>query len=117
MAGAGFDAAMINGADGGLKDRLGRAAYVCTGAENLRAEPFEAKIKVDGVGWYEGTASCILLGNVGELFGGIEVFEDAEPDDGLLELGVITAEGIGRSGRGRSRAPPSGRRTSRRSSG
>ena len=37
MAGAGFDAAMIRDADGGLKDRLGRAAYVWAGSKNLRA--------------------------------------------------------------------------------
>jgi diacylglycerol kinase (ATP) len=92
MAGAGFDAAMIKDASG-LKDRLGRAAYVLSGSRNLGVEPFTAKIKVDGVGWYEGAASCILLGNVGDLFGGIEVFEDARPDDGLLDLGVVTAEG------------------------
>ena len=36
MAGAGFDAAMIHDADGGLKDRLGRVAYVWTGSKNLR---------------------------------------------------------------------------------
>jgi diacylglycerol kinase (ATP) len=95
MAGAGFDAAMIRDAgEGGLKDRLGRVAYVWTGSENLRSKPFRAKIKVDGVGWYKGKASCILLGNVGELFGGFETFEDARPDDGKLELGVVTAEGI-----------------------
>jgi YegS/Rv2252/BmrU family lipid kinase len=92
MAGAGFDAAMIKDASG-RKERLGRAAYVLSGAANLKVEPFTAKIKVDGVGWYEGAASCILLGNVGDLFGGIEVFEDARPDDGLLDLGVVTAEG------------------------
>jgi diacylglycerol kinase (ATP) len=92
MAGAGFDAAMIKDA-GGRKARLGRAAYVLSGAGHLNGDPFAAKIKVDGVGWYDGPASCILLGNVGELFGGIEVFADAEPDDGLLDLGVVTAEG------------------------
>ena len=94
MAGAGFDAAMIRDADGGLKDRFGRVAYVWTGSENLRSKPFRAKIEVDGVGWYKGKASCILLGNVGELFGGVEVFEDARPDDGKLELGVVTADGL-----------------------
>jgi YegS/Rv2252/BmrU family lipid kinase len=94
MAGAGFDAAMIRGADGGLKDRFGRVAYVWTGSENLRSKPFRATIKVDGVGWYKGKASCILLGNVGELFGGVEAFEDARPDDGKLELGVVTADGL-----------------------
>jgi diacylglycerol kinase (ATP) len=48
---------------------------------------------VDGTPWYEGPASCILFGNVGRLFGGIEVFADAVIDDGLLDLGVVTAEG------------------------
>jgi diacylglycerol kinase (ATP) len=92
MAGAGFDAAMIKGADN-LKDRLGRGAYVLGGAANLTAASFEAKIKVDGTRWYKGPASCILVGNVGELFGGIEVFADAQPDDGMLDVGVLTSEG------------------------
>ena len=94
MAGAGFDASMIQEADGGLKDRLGRLAYVWTGSRNLRAKAFNAKIKVDGVPWYAGAASCILVGNVGRLFGGIEVFGDARPDDGRLEIGVVNADGV-----------------------
>jgi YegS/Rv2252/BmrU family lipid kinase len=94
MAGAGFDASMIHDADGSLKDRLGRIAYVWTGSRNLRARPFHAKIKVDGVPWYTGAASCILVGNVGRLFGGIEVFADARPDDGRLEIGVVHADGV-----------------------
>jgi len=94
MGGAGFDARMIGDADGGLKDRFGRLAYVWTGAKHLREKPFRAKIKVDGARWYDGDASCILLGNVGKLFGGVEAFEDARPDDGVLELGVVSAEGV-----------------------
>lgn len=100
MAGAGFDAAMIRDAgNGGLKERLGRAAYVWTGSENLRSKPFRAAIEVDGVKWYRGKASCILLGNVGTLVGGVDVFEDARPDDGRLELGVVTADGVVEWGR------------------
>lgn len=91
MAGAGFDAAMIKGAED-LKDRFGRAAYVVGGAANLDSASFEAKIKVDGTRWYKGPASCILVGNIGSLFGGIEVFADARPDDGLLDIGVLTSE-------------------------
>lgn len=95
MAGAGFDAAMIRDAgDGGLKERLGRVAYVWTGSENLRSKPFRADIEVDGANWYKGKASCILFGNVGKLVGGVEAFEDARPDDGKLELGIVTAEGL-----------------------
>ena len=35
MAGAGLDALMIRDADGALKKRLGRAAYIFTGAKNI----------------------------------------------------------------------------------
>jgi diacylglycerol kinase (ATP) len=94
MAGAGLDAAMIKDADAGLKDQIGRVAYVWTGARNLRGKPFGAKIRVDGTSWFDDTASCILVGNVGRLFAGVEAFEDAKPDDGKLEIGVVTAEGL-----------------------
>ena len=100
MAGAGFDAAMIRDAgEGGLKERLGRVAYVWTGSENLRSKPFRADIEVDGANWFKGKASCILFGNVGKLVGGVEAFEDARPDDGKLELGIVTAEGLVEWGR------------------
>jgi YegS/Rv2252/BmrU family lipid kinase len=95
MAGAGLDAHMIRDADGGLKDRFGRLAYIWTASKNLRAEPFKAKIDINDELWYKGNASCVLLGNVGSLFGGIEAFDNAEPDDGLLEVGVTNAEGLG----------------------
>jgi diacylglycerol kinase (ATP) len=94
MAGAGFDASMIRQADGSLKDRFGRVAYVWAGSKSMRAKPFQAKIAIDGASWYSGSASCILIGNMGRLFGGIEVFEDARPDDGRLEIGVVNADGV-----------------------
>jgi diacylglycerol kinase (ATP) len=94
MAGAGFDAEMIREAEAGLKDRVGRVAYVWTGVNQLGRKPFEAEIKVDGTSWFQGKASCVLLGNVGELFAGVEAFEGARPDDGVLELGVVTADSV-----------------------
>jgi diacylglycerol kinase (ATP) len=93
MAGVGFDAAMIRGADD-LKERIGRMAYVWSGSRNLREQPFDAAIEVDGAEWFDGRATCILVGNVGEVFAGVEVFPDARPDDGQLELGVVTADGL-----------------------
>ena len=94
MAGTGVDAAMLRDADGGLKDELGRIAYVWTGLKALRAKPFRAEVKIDGVSWFKGEATCVLVGNVGGLFGGIEVFGDAKPDDGKLEVGIVTADGF-----------------------
>ena len=95
MAGAGFDAHMIDDADGGLKDRFGRIAYVWTASKSLRDEPFKARIEINNELWYKGKASCVLFGNVGSLFGGVEAFDNATPDDGLLEVGVTNAEGLG----------------------
>lgn len=92
MAGAGFDAAMLREASD-AKDGMGRAAYILGGLRNLRTEAFQAEVKIDGVSWYQGPASCILIGNVGELFGGMTAFEDASPEDGLLDVGLVTAEG------------------------
>jgi YegS/Rv2252/BmrU family lipid kinase len=92
MAGAGFDAAMIRGADD-RKERLGRAAYILSGAKSMRTETFGAKIKIDGAPWYDGPATCVLVGNIGDLFAGVEVFPDAAVDDGLLDVAVMTAEG------------------------
>jgi diacylglycerol kinase (ATP) len=91
MAGAGLDARMIKDADRGMKDRFGRAAYLYTGARNLGARRVMAAIEVDGRRFFTGRVSCVLVGNVGKVLGGIEAFSGARPDDGALELGVVTA--------------------------
>ncbi|MER5627668.1 YegS/Rv2252/BmrU family lipid kinase [Streptosporangium sp. NPDC002544] len=113
MAGVGFDAAMVEEADRGLKDRLGRVAYVWTGLRHVRGELVPTEVRIDGVTWFEGEASCLLLGNVGTITGGIEAFDDARPDDGWLEIGVTTAKGpiqwarvLGRMSTGRSEESP-----------
>ncbi|HEY3878789.1 MAG TPA: diacylglycerol kinase family protein [Trebonia sp.] len=91
MAGAGFDARMISDADRGTKDRLGRAAYVVTGIRNLAARRVRATVEVDGRRFFTGKLSCVLAANVGKILGGVEAFPQARPDDGRLELGVVTA--------------------------
>jgi diacylglycerol kinase family enzyme len=95
MAGAGLDALMIRDADRGMKDRVGRAAYLWTGAKNLSSSPVKARVKVDGRKVFSGTVTCVLVGNVGSAFGGIEIFDGSRPDDGLLEVGVVTAKSRG----------------------
>jgi YegS/Rv2252/BmrU family lipid kinase len=91
MAGAGFDARMIADADRGAKDRLGPAAYVVTGIRNLGARRVRATVAVDGKPFFIGKVACVLTANVGKILGGVEAFPQAQPDDGLLELGVVTA--------------------------
>jgi YegS/Rv2252/BmrU family lipid kinase len=91
MAGAGFDARMIAHADGGMKERDGKLAYAWPGARSIGAQRARAEIKVDGNRWFRGRVSCVLVGNVSHIVGGIEVFKESRPDDGRLELGVVTA--------------------------
>lgn len=93
MAGAGFDAIMMKAARGGLKDRFGRLAYVWTGTRATRTEPVRMSVLVDGADWFNGQATCLLLGNMGTVTAGLTAFPDARPDDGLLEVGVVTACG------------------------
>jgi diacylglycerol kinase family enzyme len=95
MAGAGLDARMIRDTDGGPKDRYGRLAYIWAASKNLRVKPFKARVEVNGDLWYKGDASCLLIGNVGALFGGLEAFDSASPEDGVLEVGVTHAESLG----------------------
>jgi diacylglycerol kinase (ATP) len=113
MAGAGFDGELIRDADRGLKDRLGRVAYAWTGVRHVRDGAVPMRVTVDGEEWYAGAASCVLLGNVGTITGGIRAFDDASPHDGKLEVGVATAEGalewartLGRMATGRSAGSP-----------
>lgn len=93
MAGVGFDARMIGGADRSSKDKLGRLAYVRSGVSAMRASAVKLRIKVDGNPWFKGKATCVLVGNVPAVSGGLEVFPDAEPDDGILDVGLVTARG------------------------
>ena len=93
MAGAGFDGAMINDVDGESKERLGRVAYVRSSVKAMAGPRPTAKIRIDGRPWFEGPTSCVLVGNVGTVIGGLKLFELASPTDGRLDVGVINAEG------------------------
>jgi YegS/Rv2252/BmrU family lipid kinase len=93
MAGVGFDGAMIRDADRNLKDRLGKLAYVWAGLRHINGEAPHAQVMIDGVKWFDDEASCVLVGNVGTITGGIHAFDDAKPDDGWLDVGVATAQG------------------------
>jgi YegS/Rv2252/BmrU family lipid kinase len=93
MAGVGFDGAMIQEADRKMKDRLGKLAYVWSGLRHVNGSKPTARVLVDGVKWFDDEASCVLVGNVGTITGGIHAFDDAKPDDGWLDVGVATAQG------------------------
>lgn len=92
MAGIGFDAVTMKGADGTLKERFGRLAYLWTGAKALRVNARKTKIRVDGTVWFKGNATCVLVGQMNSVASGISIFPKSQPLDGLLEVGVVTAK-------------------------
>ena len=94
MAGSGFDAIMIRGTDSAEKDALGRLAYFRSGVKAMRARSVRMSVRLDGAMWFKGKASCVLVGNIGRATGGIQVFDDASPSDGVLNIGVVTAKNV-----------------------
>ena len=94
MAGTGFDVGMLAEAEDD-KERLGTLAYVRAGVNEVRhRKSFHAKVVIDGTTFYEGAASCVLVGKLGSLKGGIKAFPDATPTDGQLHVAVVTAKGM-----------------------
>jgi YegS/Rv2252/BmrU family lipid kinase len=91
MAGMGFDAAMLRDANPRLKSRLGAVAYVFSGIKQLRAPVSRLDICVDRRQQESTEAHMVLIGNLGRLQGGIAVFPDADPEDGVLSVATVTA--------------------------
>lgn len=94
MAGIGFDALMIRDTDTAIKDRFGRAAYIWTGARHIHSTPVRTEVRIDGHTWFDDKASCVLIANVGSIGGGVTAFDHASPDDGKLDVAVMTASGV-----------------------
>ncbi len=93
MAGIGFDAEMLAGADERLKNRVGWAAYVLSALHQLRKRPVRTVLQVDGGRAQRRLASAVLIGNVGLLPGNVRLMAAAVPDDGVLDVAVLAAWG------------------------
>ncbi len=94
MAGSGFDALMIRDASDKVKSRFGTIAYVISAAKNLRTDLVHTTVEVDGNRWFQGRSSMVLVGNFGTITGGIDVFPDAQPDDGVLDVAIMSPNNI-----------------------
>jgi YegS/Rv2252/BmrU family lipid kinase len=93
MAGLGLDARMLDSASEPLKKRLGWVAYAVAGLRHLRARPMRVTLRADGGPPDRRRASAVIAGNVGRLQGGLELLPGAAPDDGQLDVVVLTATG------------------------
>ena len=90
MAGLGFDATMMRETDDAGKTRFGWLAYLGGGFRALRRTPRRRyAISVDGRPHVRITALAVMIGNVGQLQGGMDVLPDADPRDGRLDVIVL----------------------------
>lgn len=94
MVGFGIDAQMLVETDDDLKDRAGWLAYVeAMGRALAGTEMTGISLTLDGAEPQTESAHTLLIGNCGMLQGGIRLLPDAEPDDGLLDLLAVSADG------------------------
>lgn len=90
MAGVGLDAAMVRDAPARTKKALGWPAYVVSAAKHVTDPAMHLRFRVDDGAWQSRRARALVAGNVGELQGGLALFPDADPGDGVLELAVLS---------------------------
>jgi diacylglycerol kinase (ATP) len=95
MAGIGFDAAMVAGADNELKRKVGWFAYFLAGVKHMHGRKLRVKLTVGDSPSRSLRLRTLLFANCGRLPGGIVLFPDAEIDDGWLDVaGVDTKGGV-----------------------
>jgi diacylglycerol kinase family enzyme len=90
MAGMGFDAHMLDATSDRSKARIGWPAYVIGGVRHLMDRPMRITVRIDDGAPMRREARTVLVANVGRLQGGVRLLLDAAPDDGVLDIAVLT---------------------------
>ncbi|MER8029692.1 diacylglycerol kinase family protein [Streptomyces bauhiniae] len=95
MSGVGLDAAMMKYAEehDRAKALLGWPAYVLAAPKAMRGPRMNLSVRLDGGRPLRRTARMVLVGNTGELQGGLRLIPDARPDDGVLDLLILDPQG------------------------
>ncbi|REF98219.1 diacylglycerol kinase family enzyme [Asanoa ferruginea] len=95
MAGMGFDAQMLGSTSEVTKARIGWLAYLFGGLKHLRGHPMRISVRIDDRPPIRRRARSVLIANVGRLQGGVRLFKEAEPDDGWLDIAILTPRTVG----------------------
>ncbi|WP_309129813.1 diacylglycerol kinase family lipid kinase [Microbacterium sp.] len=95
MIGFGIDAQMLAETDDELKAKAGWLAYVqALGRAAAATELVDAEIALDDEDAESVRVHTMLIGNCGTIQGGIMLLPDATPDDGRLDVLLVSAEGF-----------------------
>jgi diacylglycerol kinase family enzyme len=94
MAGMGFDAMMLQDTSERAKKHIGWPAYLFGAAKHLLDRPMRVRIRLDGGAPMPRRAQSVIAGNVGRLQGGVRLLKRAVPDDGRLNVAIISPDGL-----------------------
>ena len=94
MAGMGFDAEMLEGTSETAKKHIGWLAYVGGAVKHLRNRPMRARIVLDGGPPMPRRPRTVIVGNVGRLQGGVRLLSEARPDDGKLDVAILSPNNL-----------------------
>jgi YegS/Rv2252/BmrU family lipid kinase len=89
MAGMGFDAAIMEGVNEGIKAKVGWLAYVWSALKSLMFPAIRIDVSVDGAEFTRHRARTLVIGNVGFLQAGMPLIPDASIDDGQLDVVLL----------------------------
>ena len=94
LAGMGFDAQMLEGTSESAKKWIGWLAYLGGAAKHLRGGPMRVLIRLDGGKVMRRRPRTVIVGNVGRLQGGVRLLTAAEPDDGKLDVAILSPRNL-----------------------
>lgn len=94
MAGLGFDAEVMASVEPALKQRVGWWAYVVAGARRLRGGTTAVTLQLDDAEPVRKRVRSVVIGNCGQLTGGLTLLPDARVDDGLLDVVMVAPRRI-----------------------
>jgi diacylglycerol kinase (ATP) len=94
MAGLGFDAEVMATVEHRLKARVGWWAYVVAGARRMRGGQTKVLLSLDGAEAVRRRLRSVIVGNCGELTGGVRLMPEAKIDDGWLDVVVVAPRGV-----------------------
>lgn len=94
MAGLGFDADVMASVPSELKERVGWLAYVVTGTRKLRGRRTRVALRLDDAEPVLMSVRSVIVGNCGELTGGVLLMPDAAVDDGWLDVVAVAPRGM-----------------------
>ena len=94
MAGMGMDARMMGEANERVKKVVGWPAYVLSGVRAVFDPGFSVSASTHDTHAKSHRARMVVVGNCGQLTGGLEMMPGARLDDGQLDIVVVAPHGV-----------------------